>query len=380
MILNGTLNRRVLMQAALPSFLMAQRSGSLWLYIGAYTGEKNKGITVSQFDLGSGAITEMTLAAESRNPSFLELHPTGKWLYAICEVANFEGQRAGALCAYSIDRATGKLTLLNQVSTKGSGPCHVNLDHTGKVAMIANYGSGSVASYRIEADGKVSQAVSFIQHEGKGPNPKRQEGPHGHSINPTPDNRFAVACDLGLDEVRIYALNTATAEMTFHKAAKLAPGSGPRHFAWHPSGKYGYAVNELASTVTAFSYAAGDLKETQTISTLPEGFKGENWPAEIRVHPTGKWVYASNRGEDTIAAFRVEAKTGKLTRMENTPTQGKNPRNFHIEASGRWMVAANQSTNNVIVFEIDQKTGALKTTGKGMTVGQPVCLRTLGRG
>jgi 6-phosphogluconolactonase len=337
----------------------------------------NKGIAVAKLDTATGAISDMTLAGETTNPTFLELHPTGKWLYSICEIGNYQGKKEGALCAWSIDRATGKLKELNKVSTKGSGPCHVSLDHHGKMAMIANYGSGSVASYKIGADGSLSEAVSFIQHKGSGPVKGRQAGPHAHSINPTPDNKFAVACDLGTDEVLIYDMAEAIGQLLPVKAVKLAPGSGPRHFAWHPNGRVGYVVNELNSTVTALMYHNGELEEIHSVSTLPEGFKGTNYPAEVRVHPTGRWVYASNRGEDSIAAFSVDAKSGKLTPLGNTPTQGVQPRNFFIEPSGKWLLAANQKTNNVIVLEVDARTGKLQNTGKGITVGQPVCLRTL---
>jgi 6-phosphogluconolactonase len=245
------------------------------------------------------------------------------------------------------------------------------------MAMIANYGGGSVASYRIGSDGRLSGPVSFFQHEGAGANPRRQEGPHAHSINAAPDNRFAVACDLGTDEIVIYAIDPAAGSMRRHGAVKLAPGSGPRHFAFLPNSRFGYSVNELLSTVTAFEYRAGALREIQTVSTLPEGFSGENTTAEIRVHPNGRWLYASNRGEDSIAVFSVDAGTGRITRIENTPTQGRTPRNFFVEPSGRWLLAANQRSDNIAVFEIDPKTGRLQAAKQGIIVGQPVCLRTL---
>lgn len=348
-----------------------------WLYIGAYTNEKNRGISVARLDLSSGAISDLALAAETPNPTFLEIHPGGRWLYAVNEIANFEGRREGSIEAYEIDRTTGRLRLLNRVSTRGAGPCHVSLDRTGRMAMIANYGGGSVASYRIGSDGRLSEAASFHQHEGRGANPKRQEGPHAHSINAAPDNRFAVACDLGTDEIVIYAIDPPSGSMKRHGAVKLAPGSGPRHFAFHPNGRFGYSVNELLSTVTAFEYKAGSLREIQTVSTLPDGFSGENTTAEIRVHANGRWLYASNRGEDSIAVFSLDAKTGRISRIENTPTQGRTPRNFFIEPSGRWLLAANQRSDNIAVFEIDPKTGRLLSAKQGIIVGQPVCLRTL---
>lgn len=350
----------------------------VWLYIGAYTNERNRGISAARLDLDTGAITDMFLAAETPNPTFLEIHPNGQWLYAVNEIGNYEGRREGSITAYRIDRQTGRLELLNRVSTKGPGPCHVNLDRTGRMAMIANYGGGSVASYRIGSDGRLSEAVSFFQHEGKSVNPKRQEAPHAHSVNPAPDNRFAVVCDLGTDEIVIYAIDPAAGSMARHGAVKLAPGSGPRHFAFHPNGRFGYSVNELLSTVTAFEYRAGALKEIHTVPTLPPGFSGPNTTAEIRVHPNGRWLYASNRGEDSIAFFTIDVRSGRITRVENTPTQGVMPRNFYIEPSGRWLLAANQRSDNVAVFEIDAKTGRLLAARQGITVGQPVCLRTVG--
>jgi 6-phosphogluconolactonase len=375
-----TISRRSLLVSPLVAapVLLAERNDAL-LYIGAYTSAKNKGITVARFDKSTGAITEMSTAAETPNPTFLELHPNGKWLYAINEVSNFGGKKEGSVDAYSIDRASGKLTLLNQVSSKGAGPCHVSLDRSGRMVMIANYGSGSVASYKVLPDGQLSDAVSFFQHEGKGPVAGRQAGPHAHSINAAPDNRFAVACDLGTDELRVYKLDPGKGSMEKHKVANAAPGAGPRHFAWHPKKMWGYAVNELNSTVTVFLYAPdGLLEEIQSVSTLPEGYRNENAPAEIRVHPTGKFLYASNRGEDSIAVFTIDAATGKLASVDHTLTQGAVPRNFYIEPTGRWLLAANQKTDNIIVFAIEQKTGKLQNTGKGITVGQPVCLRTLG--
>jgi len=360
--------------AAAPAFAAGKQ---VWLYIGAYTNEMNKGISAARLDLSTGAISGMILAAETPNPTFLEIHPNGQSLYAVNEIANYEGKKEGSITAYRIDRATGKLEMLNRASTRGAGPCHVNLDRTGRMAMIANYGGGSVASYRIDSGGRLSEAVSFFQHEGGSVNPKRQEGPHAHSINPTPDNRFAVVCDLGTDEIVIYAIDPPAGSMKRHGAVKLAPGSGPRHFAFHPGGRFGYSVNELLSTVTAFGYRKGSLTEIQTVSTLPDGFAGQNTTAEIRVHPNGRWLYASNRGEDSIAVFSIDEKTGKITRIENTPTQGSTPRNFYIEPSGRWLLAANQRSNNIAVFEIDARTGKLLPARQGITVGQPVCLRTV---
>jgi 6-phosphogluconolactonase len=374
------LTRRELVLTTSISSLSAEAAPKgLWLYVGAYTSDRNKGITAVRFDPGSGELSAMKLAAETPNPTFLELHPSGKYLYAVNEISNYEGQRAGSVTAFSVKRESGELTLLNRLTTKGPGPCHIGLDRNGKMAMVANYGGGSVASYAVEGNGSLKGPVSFIQHEGKGPNTKRQERAHAHSINAAPGNRFAVACDLGTDEIRVYAMDPKAATLKQHSVTKAAPGSGPRHFAFHPNGRYGYAVNELLSTVTVYTWdrKAGTLSDVQTISTLPEDFKGSTTTAEVRVHPTGRFLYASNRGHDSIAVFSVDPISGRLVAVEQVSVQGRTPRNFHIEATGRWLIAANQQTNNLIVFEVDMATGRLRTTGKGIVVGAPVCLRTL---
>lgn len=369
------MSRRQLVGAA--AALAAERSA--WLFIGAYTNDKNKGISVVRMDLGTGALSDLRLGAETPNPTFLELHPSGKYLYAVNEISNYEGQRAGSTSAFAIDRAKGELRPLNRLTSGGAGPCHIGLDRTGKMAMIANYGGGSVASYAIEGDGSLRGPVSFFQHEGTGPNAKRQERAHAHSVNAAPGNKFAVACDLGTDEIRVYAIDPAKGEMKAHGAAKAAPGSGPRHFAFHPNGRYGYAANELLNTVTVYTWDArkGVLADVQTIGTLPEDYTGASTTAEIRVHPSGRFLYVSNRGHDSISVFGVDANSGRLSAVERVSVQGQVPRNFYIEPAGRWLIAANQKTNNLIVFEVDIATGRLRTTGKGMTAGQPVCLRTL---
>jgi 6-phosphogluconolactonase len=373
------LTRRTLLAApAALSLSMAQKNRPAFLYIGDYTGQTNKGITMAQFHPDSGAITDMELAAETPNPTFLELHPSGRFLYAANEVSSFEGQKTGSVSAFRTDRAYGKLTSIGRWSSGGPGPCHVSVDKTGQTVLAANYGGGSVASYKIEQDGGLRGPISFHQHKGSGPVARRQDGPHAHSANATPDNNYVVVCDLGLDEIKIYKLDAAAGSIEFHDTTKLAPGSGPRHFAWHPNGKLGFSVNELLSTVTAFAWDAGQgkLKELQTIGTLDEGFTGQNSTAEIRVHPSGKWLWASNRGDDSIAGFSIDP-AGKLAKIDRISTQGQVPRNFNIDPTGRWLLAANQKTNNIIVFRIDQKTGKLGQTDKGIIVGAPVCLRFL---
>jgi 6-phosphogluconolactonase len=372
------LTRRVLLGSSLLLPRLGAAAARPLLFVGAYTGEKNKGIQVAEFDPATGAISNLRLAAETPNPTFLTLSPSGKLLFAINEIGNFEGQKAGAVCSFAVDPSSGALRPVSRVSTKGPGPCHVSTDQTGAMLMTANYGGGSVASYRIGPDGALSEAVSFHQHEGKGENARRQEGPHAHCIYPSPGNRWAVSCDLGTNEVHIYAMDPGKASLQPASRVMMRPGAGPRHFAWHPSGKFGFVINELNSTVTSCSWeeAKGALAPLSSISTLPQDYPPGNSTAEVRVHPTGKWLYASNRGKDDIAAFAILA-DGSLRLMQAISVQGQMPRNFNFDPTGRWLLAANQKTDNIVVFSLDQATGRLAPTDKGITVGSPVCLRWL---
>ncbi|MFH1268296.1 MAG: beta-propeller fold lactonase family protein, partial [Planctomycetota bacterium] len=334
----------------------------------------------ARLDLATGEIEGVELAGEVVNPSFLAVHPSRGFLYAVGEIANFEGKRAGAVSAFSIDPGTGKLTLLNQRPSEGTGPCHLVVDQTGKNVLVANYGSGSVASLPIGEDGRLGEATSAIQHEGSSVNPQRQQGPHAHSINLDAANRFAFAADLGLDKIFIYRFDHAgTLEAADPPWAKVAPGAGPRHFAFHPGGRLAYVINELDSTVTAFEYDArrGVLTSLETVSTLPPGFEGESNTAEVQVHPSGKFLYGSNRGHDSIAAFAIDPQTGRLRFVAHESTQGKTPRNFGIDPTGAYLLAANQATDNVVVFRIDPETGALGATGHSASVPSPVCVKML---
>lgn len=350
-----------------------------FVYFGTYTGGSSKGIYVSRFDSASGKLSGPELVAETKNPSFLAVHPTERFLYAVGEVDDALGQRAGAVTGYSIAAQTGKLTALNQQTSGGTGPCHVSVDATGKCVLVANYGSGSVAALPLKADGRLGVAATVQQHTGSSVNLKRQTGPHAHFIVPSPDNRFAVACDLGLDKVLVYQLDAPLAKLTTNQppAAMVPHGAGPRHLAFAPNGKLAYVINELALTVTVFSFdsARGTFFEEQNIATVPADYvvTEKDSTAEIAVHPTGKFVYASNRGHDSIAAFSVAAPTGKLTLVQNEPTQGRTPRHFAIDPSGHWLLAENQNSDSVVVFAIEPATGKLKPTGQTITVGSPVC-------
>jgi 6-phosphogluconolactonase len=253
------------------------------------------------------------------------------------------------------------------------------VDKTGRNVLVANYGSGSVACLPVKEDGRLAEASAFIQHTGSSVNPQRQQGPHAHSVNMSPDNRFAMVADLGLDEVLVYRFDPVKGSLAANDPpfAKVKPGSGPRHFAFHPGGKFAYVINELASTVTALAYDArrGILSEVQTVSTLPPGFTGTSTTAEVQVHPSGKFLYGSNRGHDSIAVFGIDARKGTLTPIEHVPTQGKTPRNFGIDPTGSYLLAANQSSDNVVVFRIDPQTGRLTPTGQVLEVGIPVCVK-----
>ncbi len=356
------------------------------MYVGTYTteaGSTSKGIYAYGFDPETAEVTPLGLAAETTNPSFLAVHPNHRFLYAVNEVSNYKGEKSGAVSAFAIDRATGKLTLLNQVASKGADPCYIIVDKTGKYVLVANYTGGSVAVFPVLEDGRLGEASSFIQHTGHGSDPERQEGPHAHSIDLSPDNRFAIVDDLGLDETLVYRFDSAKGSLSLNNPqlyttlAKADPGAGPRHFAFHPNGKFAYVINEMGSTVTVFSYdsSGGVLRRLQTISALPKDFSGHKEAAEIQVHPSGKFLYASNRGHDSIAVFAIDPDKGTLTLIEYAPTKGQTPRSFEIAPGGSLLFAANEKSNNIVVFSIDAKTGRLTSTGKVLEVVEPVCVK-----
>lgn len=347
------------------------------VYFGTYSGKESRGIYHSTLDVATGSLSVPVLSAEIKNPSFVAIHPNRKFLYAVSEISDFQGKPLGGVSAFAID-ADGKLSLLNQQASGGAGPCHLVVDAAGKNVLVANYGGGSVASLPIEDGGRLKTASSFIQHTGSSVNKSRQEAPHAHSINLDSSNRFAFAADLGLDKVLIYKFDSAQGLLTANDppAGIVPPGSGPRHFAFHPSGRFAFVNNEMTSAITAFEFDSktGGLKEIHTLSTLPHEVKG-NSTAETVVHPSGKFVYVSNRGHDSIAVFSIDQTTGRLTSKGHTPTGGKTPRNFNIDPTGTILIAANQSSNDVFTFKIDADTGALTATGSRIEVGSPVCVR-----
>jgi 6-phosphogluconolactonase len=350
---------------------------AFFVYFGTYTQGKSKGIYVSRLDPATGTLAAPTLAAELVSPSFLAVHPSGKYLFAVNEVDSFDGAKAGAASAFAID-AGGRLRPLNQSSTRGTGPCYVSVDRTGRHLLVANYGGGSVAVLPIAADGTLGAASAFVQHPSEGVDPQKPNRPHAHSIDVDPTNRYALVADLGLDRVFVYRFTPADGSLAPNDPpfARLDAGAGPRHVALHPSGAYAYVLNETHMTVDAFAFdkARGTLAHRQKLSALPDGvavapgFSG----AEILVHPSGRFLYSSNRGHDTLAVFAIDKDKGTLTLLEHVPTGGKTPRGFGIDPSGRWLLAGNQRSDTVSIFRIDPNTGRLTQTTQSVEVGAPV--------
>jgi 6-phosphogluconolactonase len=358
--------------------LMAQEK--TLIYVGTYTGKTSKGIYLFEMDKNTGKLTERGLVAETPNPTFLAIHPNKKFLYAVSEIGNFGGKSAGAVAAFAIDPKDNSLKLLNKQSSGGSGPCHVSMDKAGKNVFVANYGGGSVAMLPVKDDGSLGEATSFIQHTGSSVNPGRQKEPHAHSINLDPAGKYAFAADLGTDMVYVYKVDPANGTLTKNApaGAKLAPGSGPRHFAFHPNGKHAFVINELLLTLTSFNYDpdSGTLNEIETISTLPDNTTNKGFStAEVVVHPSGKWVLGSNRTHDSIAVFAFDEAKGSLTRVGNYGDTVKVPRNFVIDPTGNFVLVGNQAGDSITVFRMNQQTGELTRVGDPTPCPTPVCLR-----
>ena len=364
------------------------------LFVGTYTEKESKGIYAYRFDAATSELTPLGVAAETTNPSFVTIDRSGRFLYAVNETPEYKGEKSGGVSAFSINRETGKLTLLNTVSSRGADPCYIALDKTGKVLLVANYTGGNVAAFPIAADGRLGEASSVVADSGGlGPNKGRQDAPHSHWIEASADNRFAYVADLGLDRVLIYRFDAAKGTLTKGTAsdarpgssvqdanssfsAKLAPGSGPRHVAFSSNGHFMYVLGELDSTVTVFANDAGKkLRSVQHISALPAGFSGQNTAAEIAIHPNGKYLYTSNRGDDSIAVFSIDIRKGTLTQVGRFSTQGKTPRSFEIDPSGKLLLVANQDSDDIVVFLIDEKSGKLSAGGQKLNVPSPVCLK-----
>tara|TARA_B100000945_G_scaffold286989_1_gene258268 strand:- start:538 stop:1713 length:1176 start_codon:yes stop_codon:yes gene_type:complete len=355
---------------------------SFLVYVGTYTGPKSQGIYTFRIDRKSGKLTAVNQPAKTSNPSFVAIHPSGNYLYAVNEDAEFNGEKGGGITSFAIAPQTGALTKINSQSTHGEHPCHLTIDQTGKMVGVANYTGGSIASYRIGRDGELSSATTFVQHKGKSVHP-RQQAPHGHSIDVDPSNKYMAVSDLGIDKVLVYKMNSRKGTLTAHASVSTAPGAGPRHFSFHPLGKFGFGINELNMTANAYRYdgRTGSLELLQTVSTLPPGEKQQEGQstAEMYVHPSGNFLYGSNRGHNTIVVYKIDQQTGMLTYVENQDTGGSTPRSFGILPTGDYLLALNQASSTIVVFKIDARTGALKPTGEKVSCPNPVAAAFLAR-
>jgi 6-phosphogluconolactonase len=349
------------------------------VYVGTYTGKGSNGIYVYRFDPASGEASSLGLGAATDNPSFLEVDSNGRFLYAVNELDTFHNEPTGAVSVFAVNRKSGTLNLLQQVSSLGKSPAHLSLDKSARYLLVANYNSGNAAVFPIGNDGRLAGHSAFIQGVGSSVNPVRQTGPHAHSLQVTNDNRFALAADLGLDKLLVYRFDATAGTLApgSPEFVKVDPGSGPRHVAIAPSGRFVYVVNELASTVMVFEYrpGPGTLQRKQTISTLPKNFSGKNTAAEIAEDAKGRFLYVSNRGDDSIAVFSIDPDNGRLTPLERVPSGGKTPRHFAIDPTGKWLFAANQDSNDITLFRIDLSSGRLKETSQSLKVVSPVCVR-----
>jgi 6-phosphogluconolactonase len=348
-----------------------------FVYVGTYTGPNSKGIYAYRFDAKTGQFSPMGVAAEVQNPSFVITDPRHRFLYTVTEIGN-DGKVHGTISSYAIDPTTGALKFLNKVDSGGGGACHLVVDNTGKMLFVANYGTGSVASFAIHADGSIGDKTGFDQHTGSSVDPKRQTGPHAHEVVLSPDNRFLFVPDLGTDQIKIYRVDAAKGTFAPNDPAfaSVKPGLGPRHFTFGRGAKFAYVVCEMGSSVAVFSYDSrnGSLTPVQTISNLPADFTGEDNSAEIQVDESGRFLYASNRGNDSITVFAIDPHKGTLTKVHLVPTKGNIPRNFVIDPTGKYLVAANQKSDQMVVFAVDEKNGQLTPTGQTVDVASPVSI------
>ena len=349
------------------------------VYVGTYTTGKSEGIYLYRLNLFSGELTHLSTTPGVVNPSFLTLDPQKRYLYAVNEVTDFSGKPGGAVSAFAINRRTGALQFLNQQPSLGGAPCYVTIDRSARFILVANYAAGNVSVLPLDRNGHLGSATDVDQHQGSSINPNRQEGPHAHSIVLDRSNRYAYSCDLGTDKIMIYRFDSRKGKLTANRQpfVQVKAGAGPRHFTFHPSGRYGYVMNELDATITSFycDSANGTLEEAQTVHTLPPGFSENNTTADIHVCPSGRFLYGSNRGHNSIVVFAIDQRTGKLRFIEHAATQGRTPRNFAIDPTGRFLLAANQDSDTIVTFRLDPPTGRLKPTGHVAQVPSPVCLK-----
>ena len=350
------------------------------LYVGTYTEDgKSEGIYLVRMDPRSGRLRRVGSVNAGANPSFVTIHPNGRVLYAVSEVEKFAGKASGGVSSFALASDTGALTRRNEQPSEGGLPCYVSVDRGGKVLLVANYGGGNLAMLPIQPNGTLAHASSVVQHKGTGPNAERQEAPHAHSIVADPSNRFVLAADLGVDRVFVYRLDVDAKTLRHVEGgdAVMRPGAGPRHIAFHPTLPLVFVVNELDSTVATLRFDAerGRLSLLSTHSTIPAGSKGANFPADIHVASSGRTLYVSNRGHNSVAVFSVAPRTGALALEQAVPAKGNWPRNFTLHPTGRWLLVANQRSNSIVVFERNQESGRLTPTRSSLAVPSPVCLQ-----
>lgn len=364
---------------------MSTQTTKVFAYVGVYTNiqpyarGRADGINVYSLDTTSGAMHLVQSVAGPMNPTFLTLDPAQRHLYSVVSVPEIDGHDGGALSAYDVDPVSGRLTYLNRESVMGPGPCFVTVDATSSFAIAANYPGGSVAMLPIESDGRLGVATDFIQHVGSSVHMPNQERAHAHSVFIDAANRFALICDLGMDKIMSYRLDLEKGKLIPNTPPWVSarPGAGPRHLSFHPNGRYAYVINELDATMSAYTYDAtkGELREMQAVASVPSDYHGDNAGAEVRVAPSGKFVYASNRGHDSIVIYAIDEASGLLTYVGHEPSQGRNPRNFNFSPDGKLMLVANQDSDTIVAFRIDRQTGKLTPTGQITASPSPVCVK-----
>ncbi len=370
------MGRRLLLPLiALGALTPRLAAADMYVYFGSHSFGPGIGFSLAHFDTENGQLSQPRFLLEAREPAFFVIHPDGRHLYTC------NSGEPGGVSAYAIDPRTGALTLINRVLAGGGDTSFICLDRTGRYALAANYDGGNVSVFALRPDGGIGDWTAFVQHHGSSVNRERQAHAYAHSIITDPTNRFALVADLGLDKVFVYRFDDRNGSLTPNAPAfvTVAPGSGPRHVRFHPNGRWVYLVSEMASTVTGFNWSTptGTLSEFQTISTLPRDYAGTSMAAEILVHPNGRFLYASNRGLDSIAVVSIDGATGHLGLVENVPSGGSKPRNFAFDPSGKWIICTNTDANNAVVFSIDEATGRLTRTGAPVSLPSPYCERFL---
>ena len=355
----------------------SKKTDKYYLYVGTYTDGEEDGINVFTFDATDGDLDYVTTVKNVKNPSYLAIHEKKNLLIAVNEVGQFNGEKTGSVSSFRINPGTGDLTLLNQVASGGGAPCYVSINKAGTLALVSNYSGGNIGAFQINSGGSINKMTDLKQHVGKSVDEKRQKGPYAHSVMIDPKEDHALAVDLGIDKVISYSIDEKHGKLIEQSSFNLAPGSGPRHIAFHPNKKFVFVINELSSTITACTYnhSDGSIKEIETQSTLPDDFGGTSYCADIHVSPDGNFLYGSNRGHNSIVIFSIDKNTGRLSKIDHQSVKGEWPRNFMIDPSGQFLLVANQHTDNIVVFKIDKDSGLLKSNGVEVKVSKPVCLK-----